>query len=250
MNNVGLICAIHDPVGKSIDLVNKLASYLSEIYHDIYVTVSEETHIGLSDELRKNGFKTKSIPKKGAANARREVLKFGLAGCNDYFHYCDLDRLLTWADKYGNELRGIVDEIPGHDYLIFGRTERAFKTHPIEWVETERITNKIFSLELGREADVTAGSCGFSRQSAQLISANSKDYMTDAEWAMIVHRIGKMKVDYRAVEGLEYQEEAHVYTGHTDASKKWFRRVSLCYVISKSAVNTGKEPMDIYTIDF
>ena len=242
MNNVGLICVTHDPVGKNISLVNKFRPYLNEIYHDMYITVSEETNKGLQDELEKNGFKIKVIPKKGAAHARREVLKLGLTGSNHYFHYCDFDRLLTWAERYGNELKSIVDEIPCHDYLILGRTERAFNTHPIEWVETEKITNKIFSLELGQEADVTAGSCGFSRQSAQLISDNSKDKMTDAEWAMIVHRIGKMKVAYRAVEGLEYREEVNGYTRQINNSEKWFGRVRLCYIISESAINTGKEP--------
>lgn len=242
MGNVGLICVTHDPDGKNISLVNKFGSYLNEIYHDMYITVSEESNKGLPDELEKYGFKIKVIPKKGAAHARREVLKFGLTGSNHYFHYCDFDRLLTWADRYGNELKSIVNEIPNHDYLIIGRTERAFNTHPIEWVETEKITNKIFSLELEQEADVTAGSCGFSRQSAQLISDNSKDKMTDAEWAMIVHRIGKMKVGCRAVEGLEYREEVNGYTRQISESEKWFGRVRLCCIISESAINTGKEP--------
>lgn len=242
MNNVGLICVTHDPAGKNINLVNKLGPFLNEIYHDMYITVSEETNKVLTDELEKNGFNIKVIPKKGAAHARREVLKFGLTGSNHYFHYCDFDRLLTWADRYGNELKSIVDEILGHDYLILGRTERAFNTHPIEWVETEKITNKVFSLELGQEADVTAGSCGFSRQSAQLISDNSKDKMTYAEWPMIVYRIGKMKVDYRAVEGLEYREEVNGYIRQISDSEKWLGRIRLCYIISESAINTGKEP--------
>jgi hypothetical protein len=97
-------------------------------------------------------------------------------------------------------------------------------------------------LELGQEADVTAGSSGFSRQSAQLISDNSKDKMTDAEWPMIVYRIGKMKVGYKAVEGLEYREYVNGYTRQVDDSEKWFGRVRLCYIISESAINTGKEP--------
>jgi hypothetical protein len=163
MNKIGLICVTHDPAGKNTNLVKKLDSSLNEVYQDMYITVSEETNKELKDKLVESGFKIKVIPKKGAAHARREVLKFGLKGSNQYFHYCDFDRLLTWADRYGNELKSIVAEIPDNDYLILGRTKRAFNTHPIEWVETEKITNKIFSLELGQEADVTAGSCGFSR---------------------------------------------------------------------------------------
>lgn len=80
MNNIGLICVTHDPTGKSTNLVKKLGSSLNKIYQDMYITVSEETNRGLIVELEKNDFKIKVIPKKGAANARREVLKFGLTG--------------------------------------------------------------------------------------------------------------------------------------------------------------------------
>lgn len=241
MNNIGLICVTHDPTGKNINFVKSLSPLLSEIYKDLFITVSEETDKDLIDELKINKFNVKVIPKKGAAHARREVLKWGLTGSNEYFHYCDFDRLITWVDTYGNELKNTVSEIPNHDYIIIGRTLRAFNTHPIEWIETEKITNKIFSLELGQEADVTAGSCGFSRQSAKLISDNSKDKMTDAEWPMIVYRIGKKRVDYIAVDGLEYREDVNGYSRTINDSSKWFGRVRLCYIISESAINTGKE---------
>jgi len=240
MKSIGLISTIHDPGGKNINLVNKLSPILSEVYRDIFITISEETDKSLISELEKSNFNIKVIPKNGAAHARREVLKFGLKGSNQYFHYCDFDRLLTWADKYANELKDTVYEISNHDYLILGRTERAFNTHPVEWIETEKITNKIFSLELGQEADVTAGSCGFSRNSAQLISENSKDKMTDAEWPMIIYRIGNLKVGYRAVEGLEYMDDINGCTRQINESEKWFGRVRLCYIISESAINTGK----------
>lgn len=95
-------------------------------------------------------------------------------------------------------------------------------------------------MELGNEVDVTAGSCGLSRKSAQLILDNSKDKMTDAEWPMIVHRIGKMKVEYVPVEGLEYREEINGSLSQINDSEKWLRRVRLCYIISESAINTGK----------
>lgn len=241
MINIGLICVTHDPIGKNINLIKKHSSLLNKIYKDLFITVSEETNKDLIDELEKSRFNVEIIPKKGAGHARREVLILGLTGCNQYFHYCDFDRLLTWADRYGDELKNTVNEIPNYDYQIFGRTERALNTHPIEWILTEKITNKIFSLELGQEADVTAGSCGFSRQSGQLILDNSKDKMTDAEWPMIIHRIGKMKVGYRSVEGLEYREDVNGYTRQIDDLEKWFGRVKLCYIISESAINTGKE---------
>jgi len=241
MRNVALIAVTHDPSGKNLDLIRKHSLLINEVYKNIFITVSEETNKEIIDELQRHKFNVKIIPKKGASHARREVLKFGLSGSNEYFHYCDLDRLLTWADRYGDELKNIVNKLNYYDYLILGRTERAFNTHPIEWIETEKITNKIFSLELGQTADVTAGSCGFSRRSAELISLHSKDKMTDAEWPMIIQRIGKRSVGYESVEGLEYREDINGYAIQMDESDKWFGRVKLCYIISESAINTGKE---------
>lgn len=118
MNNTGLICVTHDPNGKNISLVRKLSQKLNHIYSDLYITVSEVTDKDLIDELERNRFNVRVIPKKGAAHARREVLKFGLHGSNQHFHYCDFDRLLTWTDKYDYELKDIVDEIPRYDLRL------------------------------------------------------------------------------------------------------------------------------------
>ncbi|WP_055665216.1 hypothetical protein [Desnuesiella massiliensis] len=244
MTNVALLCATHDPSGKNINLITELAPTLNTIYTKLFITVSEETNKELVNILEENSFNIRVIPKNGAAQARREVIKFGLEHKEQYFHYCDFDRLLTWSNRYAYELRKMVSEIPKHDYLIFGRTERAFNTHPIQWIETEKITNRIFSLELGKEADVTAGSCGFSRKSTELISLYSKDKMTDAEWPMIVKRIGKLEVSYKSVEGLEYQEDINGYSRQVNAAEEWFGRVRLCYIISESAINAGKEFME------
>lgn len=69
--------------------------------------------------------------------------------------------------------------------IIIRRTLRAFNTHPIEWFETKKITNKIYSLELG--------------------------------------------------------EDVNGYSRTINDSSKWFGRVRLCYIISESAMNAGKE---------
>ncbi len=244
MENIALICVTHDPSGNNIDLLKKHAPLFSKLYRDCYICVSDETDLALIAELESSEFHIQIIKKSGVANARRAVVEFGMSGHNEIFHYCDFDRLLTWFENNEAnseaELEKMLETANQYDYLIIGRTEKAFRTHPKEWVETETISNKIFSLELGKEADVTAGSCMFSRKCAELIILHSKDMMTDAEWPMIVHRIGKNSIDYLAVEGLEYQEKINGYANHMDESDKWFGRVRLCYLISESAMNTGK----------
>jgi hypothetical protein len=240
VSQVALLAVTHDPTGKNIDLFNQLQNDIKGIYEELYITISDESSIELVNAIEKSPFKVKKIPKKGAAHARREVVKFGLTGKCQYYHYCDFDRLLTWSKNYLYELKNVVSQVPNHDYLILGRTERAMNTHPLEWIETERITNKICSLELGREVDITAGSCSFSRESANYINNHSVEKMTDAEWAMIVHRIAKFKVDYSSVEGLEYHDDINGITRVMTESEKWLGRLKLSLIISETAYKTGR----------
>ncbi|MNR37653.1 hypothetical protein D3C85_1556930 [compost metagenome] len=66
---------------------------------------------------------------------------------------------------------------------------------------------------------------------------------------MIIHRIGKLGVDYLAVEGLEYVEETNADTKHKSETEKWFARVKASYLISESSIQTGKEEGRILKIE-
>jgi hypothetical protein len=240
LSGTGLLTVTHDPEGRNIEHFKNLHKALENIYSDIFITISDQSSIELIREIEKSNFNVKIIPKKGAAEARREAVKFGLTGDHSFFHYCDFDRIITWGSNHLNELEKLVADIPNHHYLILGRTERAFQTHPIEWVETEKITNKIFSLEFGQNADITAGASSFSRECAEFLKRYSKEKMTDAQWPLIIHRIAKLDVHYRAVEGLEYHEDLNSVGKKMDDSEKWLGRLWLSLVISETAVKTGK----------
>ncbi|MUK88889.1 hypothetical protein GMD78_10840 [Ornithinibacillus sp. L9] len=240
MTNVSLLTVTHDPKGKSISLIKSVQHVLESIYSGLYITVSEESSTELITLLRNSTLHVKIIPKKGAAHARREAVKFGLSSNSGYFHYADFDRILAWASYHEQELKQVVAEISNQDYLIIGRTERAFQTHPVEWVETEKITNKICSLELNQEVDITAGSCAFSKEAANYIDLYSKEKMTDAEWAMIVHRIAGLNVATCKVNGLEYREEVNGVNYSTSTAETWLSRLKLSMIISETACRVGK----------
>ncbi|CEG26283.1 hypothetical protein [Bacillus sp. B-jedd] len=240
MPKIALLTVTHDPQGKNIELFKEMQNGLENIYDELFLTISDESSVESIKEMEKSKFNIKIIPKKGAAEARREAVKFGLNGKSDFFHYCDFDRLLTWSKSYFRELKKIVSTIPSHDYLILGRTERAMNTHPPEWIETEKITNKVCSLELGMDVDITAGSCSFSRNAAEYINTHSCEKMTDSEWAMIAQRIAKLKVGYTEVDGLEYHEETNGINRDISESDKWLGRLKLAFIISEAAIRTGK----------
>lgn len=241
MTQTALLTVVHDPNGMNIELFKKVKKDIEDIYGELFITISNETASKFVKEIERSRFNVKIIPKQGAAHARREVVSFGLTGKSDYYHYCDFDRLLTWGQNHLDELKTIVSDIPNHDYLILGRTERARNTHPLEWIETEKITNKIFSIEFGQTVDITAGSCSFSKQSAEIINKYSKEKMTDAEWAMIISRMAKLRVDYSAVEGLEYHEDTNGITRNRSESERWLDRLQLSLLISETAYRTGKK---------
>ncbi|CAG9620657.1 hypothetical protein [Sutcliffiella rhizosphaerae] len=238
---IGLLVVTHDPTGRYINQFKVHKSFLSSLYDDIYLTVSDRSAETWKEELQEAKMVGKIIPKLGVAHARREVVKLGLAGECDFFHYVDLDRLLTWCTAFPEELEKTVTKIPDNPFTILGRTERAFMTHPEDWRETEKITNKICSLVLAKEVDITAGSCSFSRESATYIEKLSKNSMTDAEWPMIIHRIARKKVAYLECEGLEYHSEVNNMTISRPEVENWLGILKLAYIISESAVKTGKE---------
>jgi hypothetical protein len=240
LSKIALLTVTHDPKGKNIKLLNELHKEFEKIYGELYITISDASSCELVKEFEKTGFRVKIIPKRGAAEARREVVKFGLSGVSEFYHYCDFDRLLTWGKNHLTELRNIVNRVPYHNYLILGRTERAFYTHPDSWIETEKITNKICSLLLGKDVDITAGSCSFSRKAAEYINKYSMDRMTDAEWAMIIHRIACLEIDYFAAEGLEYNEETNGVDNNVALVEEWLVRLKLSQIISESAYKTGQ----------
>ncbi|MFD2042954.1 hypothetical protein ACFSTA_01380 [Ornithinibacillus salinisoli] len=96
MTNVSLITVLHDPSGNNINLFKDIYQEIENIYSDLFITVSDETSMEWIKALQDSKFNVKVIPKKGAANARREVVKFGLSNNSDHYHYGDFDRILAW----------------------------------------------------------------------------------------------------------------------------------------------------------
>lgn len=234
------ITIIHDPTTKLIGDLEKFAPKLKEVYPEVFVCVSDQTHPLLIEALNNLGFNVRVVPKKGAAHARREVLKFGLESNFEHFHYCDLDRIITWVSGYFDELKETVEFVEQFDYTILGRTKRAFETHPIEWQTTEVIVNRVFELEYGQKTDTFAGSCGISRRAGEKILAHSKATMTDTEWPIIIKRMTDYSMGYKEVEGLEYVEDLNYVVEETPESLRWEYRMRTAHEAIATAINVGK----------
>jgi len=125
------------------------------------------------------------------------------------------------------------------DYLIIGRTEVAFQTHPEEWQVTETVSNKMMALQLGKEVDITAGSCMLSKRAIDYIIKYSKCRMTDGEWPMIIKTFTDLNIDYVAVNGLIYVNKLN-QDNVIDPIKSWAIRLELSYIISQSILKLAK----------
>ena len=204
-----LITTVHDPYMKLINDIKRYSHVIKEIFDEIFICISDETNEIVTGICTNNYSNVKVIRKKGAADARRNVLKFAISETkiSQQIMYCDFDRVITWIKLYPKELIEVISKFNSNfdkDYIIIGRTELAFDTHPSSWKDTEIITNKMSGLAFGIEnLDITAGASIFTLNAGKSIARLSKHSHTDCEWPKIIYddsgTIGEIKVD-----GLSY----------------------------------------------
>ena len=257
MLRVTLVSTLHDSVGWSIAPLNEQAQLLGELYDRQLVVVTKMTSPKVVDALETSGW-VLVAPKSNSgvdyiSDSRRRVLRAGLNGSTSHFHIVDMDRVLHWASNFPGELRETVTRISLNDFIILGRTPRAFLTHPRNQIETEAIANRVFSLIYRKNVDITAASRGISSEAAEVILRYSKGrfFDSDSEWPTILLCKSNLKIDYAEVEGLEWEtrlkrEEMTLPDGrrvdvkeyYEQNPESWVYRSMLAHMISRAAFDT------------
>jgi hypothetical protein len=168
---------------------------------------------------------------------------------------CDFDRAIHWVAHYPQELKAVINDIPGYDLLVLGRTERAWATHPPYQEQTEPLFNRVFAMVTGLAWDVGAGSRGLSRSAAELLLQASREpgVGVDAEWPLIMLKQDGYVVGQRLCEGLEFEtadrfgpeiEAAGSYQAwEAKASadpRQWVFRLQVALMIAQAAVHYGE----------
>lgn len=210
-NRVALVSTFHDPEGIYVPFIEKLGASLSKFYAKIEIIVTPVSAEKSIHALQAHGFGLHPKGSKEIGTSRREAIRAGLHHPEiDYFHYCDFDRILFWLMNEPEELAQIVSEhILRADYMALGRTQAAFDSHPAIQIETEMISNGVFSQVIGRKMDITAGACAMSRKAAKLLLALSTEptNATDTEWPMLIQfrSEGKLSLDYIEANGLAFE---------------------------------------------
>ncbi len=184
---------------------------LREIYAGIFVLLTprtgprtaalfEELGVRCDRERAQAGIATLGL-------VRLETIR-RVAQRDAWIHLCDWDRILHWAEAYPDELRDVADAITRHDFLILGRTQRAWLTHPRVQRDTEGIVNHAFGLAFGQPLDITAASRGLSpraRESLLALPAPEPSIGCDGAWPLHLARNPDLVIGYAATEGLEWE---------------------------------------------
>ncbi len=209
---VTLLTIQHDPGGKLLEPLHKALPLIDDLFDKCYLTITptypDDAYPFLIYDY---GWQIKWDHKKGGmAEARRSVIKLALKESKDnYYFYCDLDRLIHWATIHPTELRETVLQVQNKDYTVIGRKYFALQSHPLFQFETETVMNKIVREVTGLDMDVFAGARCFSYQAAKWISEQSiaNHAAQDIEWPLIVKDNGGT-IGYVEVSGLAYESAA------------------------------------------
>jgi glycerophosphoryl diester phosphodiesterase len=210
---VALAITLHDPDGRLYTQLQQTLPLLRELFAQMAVNATPETDGRVLTPFAEQGaiVEQQERPEREGilllGAVRRGVVATALQSGAPFVFYCDGDRLLHWADRYPHELTQVVAQIPAHGFTIFGRTPRAFQTHPRIQRDTERIINHVFAVTSGQTWDITAAARGMSRDAARAIVEGCPDDSigVDAAWPLFIQSLGEFSMAHVETEGLEFE---------------------------------------------
>ncbi|HLD11566.1 MAG TPA: hypothetical protein VJB91_01535 [Patescibacteria group bacterium] len=200
---VALCCPLHDPDGRYLQVLEKYGRALSQFYSRISICATPMTSETTISRMKKLGWDVE-LRESLYGEGRRVALQH--AERQEVYHCSDLDRMLHWVSEYPSELKDVLKWVQG-DFLILGRTDRAFQTHPFSWQLTESAINTVASQLLRKNVDITAGACLLSEKAKTFLLRSSKErgFGVCGEWPLLLQDAG-MKISYRSVEGYEWED--------------------------------------------
>jgi len=209
---VALAVTVHHPDERLALMMDCHLEDLVRRYSAATACCSFETHPAIIERLRNHGLRVRISRSESRGidqigQVRCETIQAGLEAHTTHLQMCDFDRALHWAARFPQELDQVVMEIARYDFLVLGRTPRAWATHPAYQTETEPLFNKVFALATGRDWDIGAGSRGLSRRAAEtlLTASQERTVGVDAEWPLLLLNRPGFRVGYRPCEGLEFE---------------------------------------------
>jgi hypothetical protein len=204
----------HDPEGQMLAQTARVLPTLTALFDAVEVFLTAQTVPEAESILTQGGARGQRgdsgmpVGHEHLGLWRRAALGAALAGqpAGEIFLFCDLDRALHWGERYPDELRAALDYTRAYDCTVFGRTARAYASHPRVQRDTEAIANHVFALASGLPWDMMSACRGLSRRAAELIVASCDDDTvgSDCSWPLVCRRAG-MSLSYLETDGMEFE---------------------------------------------
>ena len=224
--NVVLASTLHDPENRLSQFIRESHQALKHLFKSTIVVTTPNTH---SNTLSLLGALDFEVYRGGETvlSTYRTALKLSITANPEHILYCDFDRILHWAKTYPNELKNTSNAYLDHDFLLIGRTPRAFKTHAETQTMTEDIANQIASKILGfkETRDIISACWRLTPRSAEklLQLPNNNTYGFYCEWPITAWREAENPV-YLEVEGLEWETpDRYRPEIHEKGYKQWLQ---------------------------
>ncbi len=229
-----LAATIHDPDGKLAPAIPPVATALKAQFGIVALNVTDVTHpdvIAAAQRELDASIVTHRSGDYTIAAARRDAVALALKQGGETILHSDFDHIVRWISDRPRELTGILEGQKTIDFLVVGRTPRAFAAGPKRLRETEKLVNHIFCLITGHEWDLMFAVRRMSRRAAETIVAHSQahDLANDVEWPLLAAAHG-LSLGYADADGLVYRTMEDFDAGadtHDDNPLEWIRRVRI-----------------------
>ena len=202
-----LASTLHDPENRLYESIIKYGPLIKQIFKISYVIVTPLTSPKIIEALKNLEFET-SKGSNNAVDTYKKALNQALNNNQEPIFYCDFDRILHWARTYPDELKNTINSYLDHDFLLLGRTSRAFNTHPQTQITTEEIANQIASKALGFNIikDIISACWRLTPELAEKLLKLQVDniYGFYCEWPIVAWKQAQ-NPRYLEVEGLEWE---------------------------------------------
>ncbi|WP_152664629.1 hypothetical protein [Devosia geojensis] len=228
--DVTLSSAVHDPRGRLVPAIERLAPALKATFSHVALNISDATAPDVVTAARSLLDAEIIFHPAGEAMIgcrRRDAVRLGLR--SDAVLYSDPDHLLRWIEFGPDNLRGILTGHAAIDFLVIGRSAQALSAEPRRLRETERLVNHIHTLITGERWDLMFAVRRMSKNAAALIVEHGKvdTLANDVEWPLLAREAG-LNVGYAESDALFYRtiEEfgAPADTGDEEPLQ-WIRRM-------------------------
>ena len=206
----------------------RLLPTLHELYDQIVISTPPDTSMALIEHMQP--WERVQIQRTEQwITGRHTAVGMALDAGADWIHAVDFERMLRWLETHPHEVTSVIEQMQSCDVLVVGRTPAAYATHAQALIQTEAISNAVFSHVLGRKMDFSAGCRGFSRAAAAWILRNSPPVDaigTDSEWIVLAQR-GGFTIDYMEVDGLSWEVPDHHQATVSDEARQ--REIAQAY---------------------